>query len=117
MKWPAEIVAAFNTALEIEPAKGYTRDQVLQALLDETARRAVWRAGGDPERLGPALRTPYTPLGSVVPEAAGGRAASLTLHGAVWGRAVDLLHDFLERNAAAVCADFRDQAEPYDDHV
>jgi len=117
MNWPGEIVTAFRAALDIEPADGYTSEQALQAILDETMRRAVWRAQGDPERLVGALRTPYTPLGSVVPSTVGGRVLRLTLHGSRWGRAVDLFNAFAERHAADLCAAFRDEAEPYDDLI
>src|SRR4051812_21614182 len=114
MEWPQEIVTAFERALEVSPAEGYDRGQVLRALFDETARRAVWRAQGDPQRLGPALRTPYTPLGSVVADCIDGRALSLTVKGEFWGQAVSALHSYAERNAPAVCAAFQDEMEPYD---
>jgi hypothetical protein len=117
MTWPEPILAAFTAALDVEPAAGYTREQVLQALLDETVRRAVWRAQGDPERASAALRSPYTPLGSVVSDGIDGRAVRLTLHGSDWGRAVAVFHRFVEENAAALFDEFRDEGEPYDDRV
>ncbi len=117
MQWPPEIVAAFNRALEIEPAAGWSKDQVLQKLLDETARRAVWRAQGDPAQARAALRSPYTPLGSLVGECVEGLAKRLVLHGDKWGEAVQALHGYIEANAAAVFEVFQDEAEPYDDKV
>jgi len=117
MQWPSEILSAFQRALEIEPAEGFTSEQVLEELLAETARRAVWRAEGDPARLGPSLRWPYTPLGSIVAECVHGRAKRLMLRGEHWGPAVQAFHAHLEANAATVCAAFQDEAEPYDDAV
>jgi hypothetical protein len=117
MKWPQEITASFLRGLEIEPSEGWHRDQVLGELLDETARRAVWRAEADPARIGSALRWPYTPLGSVVTDMVGGRARRLGLHGPHWKMAVDALYDYIEQNAAAVCEAFRDEMEPYEDGI
>src|SRR5207302_350284 len=101
--------------LKIEPAEGYTPDQVLQAILDETMRRVVWRAENDPTRVSGALRGPYTPLGSLVPSGVDGRAESMTLHGSEWGRAVELFYRYVEENAAAIFEVYRDEAESYDD--
>ena len=115
MQWPADIITAFEAALEIVPTEGYTPGQVLQAILDETARRAVWRAQNDPARARGALRWPFTPLGSVVPSTVGGRAKQMCLKGSEWGRAVDKFHQYIEDNAVAIFEIFRDEAEPYDD--
>ncbi len=117
MKWPKEVVSAVSRALEIEPADGLRSDQVLQSLLDETARRAVWRAQGDPSKVGQALRSPFTPLGSVVADGIVGRAKRLTLHGDRWNVAVDAIHGYIELNARAVVEAYRDEMEPYDDAV
>jgi hypothetical protein len=117
MQWPDEIVRGFTAALEIEPAEGYTREEALQALLDETVRRAVWRAGGDPARAGAALRSSYTPLGSLVASSIEGRATTLSLDGPLWGPAVDRFHRYVEDHAVAIFAAFRDDAVPYHDRV
>jgi hypothetical protein len=114
MTRPEDILATFAAALDIEPAEGHTREQVLQALLDETVRRAIRRAQGDPQQLGAALRSPYTPLGSPGPTGVEGRARQWALHGPQWGPAVQAPHQFIERHAAALCAAFRDEAEPQD---
>src|SRR5438132_1095335 len=113
MNWPREITAAFLHALEIEPVEGLTPEEVVQALCDEAARRAVWRAECDPARMSGFLRWPYTPLGSLVNEGMGGRANRFTLHGDRWGPAVDLFHGYIEQNAALICEVFRDEQEPY----
>jgi hypothetical protein len=115
MKWPDSILAAFTGAIDVEPTEGYTRAQVLQTMLDETVRRAVWRAQGDPKNASAALRWPYTPLGSLVGSGIEGRAARITLHGSRWAVAVDTFHRFVEEHAAAIFDVFRDEAEPYDD--
>jgi hypothetical protein len=115
MRWPPEILAAMARGLEIEPAEGLEPNELLRALLDETARRAVWRCHGDPEKLGFALREPYTPLGSVIPEGLNGRVKRLTLHGERWAVAVDTLYDFMDQHAQEICTAFEDEQEPYGD--
>jgi hypothetical protein len=117
MRWPTEIVRLFEAALEIEPSEGYTREQVLQFILDETARRTVWRAQNDPTRVAAALHSPYTPLGSVVPCGVDDRAHSLTIRGSKWGAAVDAYYRYVEENAVAIFAVFADEAEPYNDLI
>jgi hypothetical protein len=117
MQWPKEILDLFAHALEIEPAAGLDRADVLRALLDGTARRAVWRARGNPADARAALRTPYTPLGSLIGSGVEGRAARLSLAGERWGQAVDALHAYIEENAEAVFSAFRDEAQPYDDLI
>jgi hypothetical protein len=117
VQWPKEILDLFAHALEIEPAAGLDRADVLHALLDDTARRAVWRARGNPADARAALRSPYTPLGSLIGSRVEGRAESLTLHGDRWGQAVDAFHGYIEENAEAVFAAFRDEAQPYDDLI
>lgn len=117
MYWPDEIVASFAKALVIEPAEGMDVDEIILTLLDETAKRAVWRAKGDPDQLGPALRSPYTPLGSVVADGIEGKAIRLTLKGKLWGPAVDAFYEYVETNAEAVCESFRFDARPYDDSL
>jgi hypothetical protein len=113
--WPYQLLEAFAQALEIEPAEGWTVEEVLQGLLDDTARRVVWRTKGDPTHVADALRSPYTPLGSVVGDAIGGRAARFTLKGSEWKPAVDAFYEYFEENAEAIYAAFRDEPQRYDD--
>ena len=114
MQWPQELVALFDQALEVVPVEGLTKEQVIRAMFDETARRAVWRAQGDPEKIREALRWPYTPLGSVVTSFVEGRARRLGLE-PQWGQAVEALHTYIERNAPAILERFQDEWEPYAD--
>lgn len=115
MKWPKEMFDAFAQGLTVEPVEGVTPHEVYQAVFDETARRAVWRAQGEPARLGDVLRSPFTPLGSVVPCDLGDRVLRVTLHGTQWGKAVNVFYEFMEQNAAQICEAFQDEMEPYDD--
>jgi hypothetical protein len=115
MRWPKEILDVVSWGLDIEPKEGYRREEVFQALLDETARRLVWRCKGDPANVSGCLRWPYTPLGSVINEGIGGRVLRLSMDGSRWGQAVDEIHGFIEANAAAVCEAYRDQGTPYPD--
>jgi hypothetical protein len=115
MQWPPELIAVFSQGIDLEPQPGLTREQVILLIFDETARRAVWRAGGDPSRLGGCLRSPFTPLGSVVPGEMMAWARRLTLHGPAWARAVEALHTYLEDNASTVCRAFKAEMQPYDD--
>jgi hypothetical protein len=117
VQWPKEILDAFDRALTIEPAPGMDKLGVIRALLDETARRAAWRAHGKAEHASAALRAPYTPLGSVVNDGVNGLARSLGFRGDLWGKAVDLLHGYIEHNAAAVFAAFGGQRAEYPDDV
>src|SRR5258708_21565 len=109
MQWPKDILDTFDKALDLEPAEGLDKLTVLKALLDEATRRAIARTGGDPTKVGPALRTPYTPLGSVVNGCVNGMARRLGLAGAIWKEAVDAFYDYVERNAEAVFAAFEGQ--------
>jgi hypothetical protein len=113
VKWPKELFDVFSVALEVEPIEGRSKRDVLQAMFDEVARRATWRAKGNPADVHAALTWPYTPLGSVVNEFMVGQARSLTLHGTQWGQAVEALHTFIETHAAEVFAEFADQPSPY----
>jgi hypothetical protein len=115
MQWPKELLAAVDRGLMVEAERGRSKADVIQAILDETARRAVWRAEGKPERLGDCLRAPYTPLGSVFPDYHVHFALRLGLERGHWSKAVDAINDHMEANAAAICAAFRDEQEPYDD--
>jgi hypothetical protein len=113
MRWPDELIALLTRGLEVQPAEGLTADHVHRAFLDETARRAVWRARGNPARLGAALRTPYTPIGSITASCVNGLARQLRLSGPEWADAVHGIYDFMEEHAEAVCAAFKDDGQPY----
>jgi hypothetical protein len=116
MQWPKDILDLFDKALKIEPAEGLDKLTVLKALCDETVRRALQRVKGDPKLAGPALRTPYTPLGSVIGEGVMGMARSLGLGGPIWGEAVDTFHQYVEDNAETIFAAFKGQGKEYGDH-
>ena len=115
MEWPKPLLDLFDEALEVVPAEGLTKVDVLKALLDESTRRAVWRAGADPKLAGPALRTPYTPLGSVIGQGINGLARRLGLGGQIWSDAVDAFHSYVEENAEVVFAAFPDPGPGYPD--
>jgi len=117
MQWPHEIITAFGDALVIELHNGTPRDEIIAAMLDWAMRRTVWRAGGDPARVQGALRSPYTPLGSVCGDGLDGRVARFTLKGDRWSPAVHAWYDYVEKNAEAVFEAFRDQGEEYDDKL
>ncbi len=88
MQWPHEIISAFGDALVIELQNGTPKDEIIAAMLDWAMRRTVWRAGGDPAKAEGALRSPYTPLGSVCGDGLDGRISKFTLKGDKWGPAV-----------------------------
>jgi hypothetical protein len=117
MRWPKELLDVFARALKIKTADGLDKVTVIRSLLDETARRVVWRAKGNPADVSAALRSPYTPLGSVVADGVNGQARRIGLGGPAWGVAVDALYTYVEENAEAVFAAFRDQGEPYPDDL
>jgi hypothetical protein len=117
MQWPKDIVDLFDKALTIEPAEGFDKMTVLTAMLDETVRRALWRVNGDPGLAGAALRTPYTPLGSVTGEGIMGMARSYTIGGEFWGQAVDAFHGYVADNAETIFATFAGQGKAYDHDV
>lgn len=115
MAWPKDVIKLFARALDLEPAPGYTTEDVLQHMLDEAARRATWRAQGEPDRLEGCYRFPYTPLGSVVNEGMAKTAIRFTMYGDKWGAAVDALYAYVAEHAAEICDHFRDSQEPYRD--
>jgi hypothetical protein len=115
MQWPEELFTLLARGLTVKPYKGVTPRQVYQALLDDTARRAVWRAQCKPESLGDCLRWPYTPLGSASIELGRDRAEMLKFDGSHWGKAVDAIHSYMEEHAREICEAFQDEQEPYDD--
>jgi hypothetical protein len=112
MQWPKELLDVFARALQIEPIAGMDKMGVIRAMLDETARRTVVRAQADPANVSYALRTPYTPLGSVVGDGVNGMALRLGLGGAAWGEAVDALYEYVEAHAQEVCTAFKDVPGP-----
>jgi hypothetical protein len=113
MLWPNHLITALERGLGVTPVEGLTAEHVYRTLLDEAARRAVWRARGNPADIGPAFRLPYTPIGSVTAECVNGLARQLCFRGQEWSDAVDLIHDFMEKHADQVCDSFKDEAEPY----
>jgi hypothetical protein len=117
MQWPPEIVAAFEDALDLEPEEDLTPNQIFKTLLDETARRAVWRTRGDRSQISPALRSPYTPLGDVVGGGIEGMVRRLTIKGDRWKPAVDALYDYIERNVDLIFEVFADDVSPYNDSL
>ena len=117
MEWPSEIVRAFSEALVIEPENGTPKDAIIVAMLDAAARRTVWRANGDPARVTDAMRSPYTPLGSVVGDGLDGTVQKFTLKGDRWGPAVQAWYAYVESHAAAVFDAFEGEGEPYDDSL
>jgi hypothetical protein len=114
MQWPKELIATLARGLDVEPVEGLSREHVYVAFLDETARRAVWRARGDPAKLRLALEAPYTPIGSVTASCVNGLAERLCLHGPAWCDAVEAIYAYMEENAADVCASFQDEWQPYE---
>jgi len=117
MLWPQELITALERGMDVTPVAGLTPEQVYRELLDEAARRAVWRARGKAELLGAALRTPYTPIGSITMEGVNRLAVRLCLHGPEWSDAVELIHDFMEKHAEEICRSFKDEARPYHDGI
>lgn len=119
MQWPSDITVAFDRAIDVAPVQGVTKSDVIQYLLDETARRAVWRSKADPAKIEGAYRAPYTPLGSVSVEgmfSKGLKANSITFK-PEWNEAVDRLYAFVAQNPQLICDQFRDQQVKYCDDV
>jgi hypothetical protein len=114
MQWPKEILDLFSRALQIVPARGHNRREVIRELLDETARRAVTRARRNPALAGPALRSTYTPMGSVINEGVNGLAARIGLGGPNWSAAVEAFNAYVEGNAKVVFDAFHGRESPYD---
>jgi hypothetical protein len=117
MDWPQEIVQAFSKALTLELKDGLSKAEAVQFLLDETARRATWRAQAEPDRLAAAYCTPYTPLGALIASCLDGKAIRLGLEGPKWGVAVAALYDYVRGHADEICRHFRDSQEVYDDRI
>jgi hypothetical protein len=117
MQWPSKIVELFDHALELQPEEGWTSNQIFKTLLDETARRAVWRTRGDRSLISAALRSPYTPLGDVIGGRIEGLCQRLTLHGDRWKPAVDALYEYIEKNVDLIFEVFGEDHSPYDDSL
>ena len=117
MQWPKDILDRFDHSLEIEPVEGVDKLTVLRTMLDETVRRAIGRAGGNPALASAALRTPMTPLGSVTTECINGLARRLSFTGMQWSGAVKAFHSYVENNAEVVFAAFANQGVDYDHDV
>jgi hypothetical protein len=105
MQWPEEIITAFSEAIDVQPSEPFTKGDVVRYLLDETARRAVRRANGDPGQLASAYSAPFTPLGSVMQDGLAEKVERISLL-PMWGSAVDHLTAFVRSNARDICAQF-----------
>ncbi len=122
MRWPLDILDAFACIVEVAPDHPVGKGDVIQLLLDETARRAVWRADGDSGRLAAACNTPFTPFASAV-EGLGSKRELRDCHVTLKAQAelgleeaVNRFHGFMEKNAHLICDHFKDQKIKYDDH-
>lgn len=87
MQWPQEIVAAFQK-VPFTPKQGETKETVVQHLLDQAARLAVWRARGDAKNLHSAYNSPFTPLGHLSVNTFDGKVDNCTFDER-WRTAVD----------------------------
>jgi hypothetical protein len=113
MLWPKELIALLARGMDVTPVEGLTADDVYRVFLDEVARRAVWRAAGNAALLGPALRMPFTPIGSITTECVNNLVTQFCLTGPRWGDAVDAIYEFMENHADTICANFKDEEQPY----
>lgn len=98
----------------LKPKKGETKQTVVQYLLDQAARYAVWRAKGDPKRLPEAYNFPYTPLGHLSATGFGGKVENATFDER-WCTAVDKLYAHVREQAEAIMTQFQGEAHPYPD--
>jgi hypothetical protein len=115
MQWPQEIVEAFKQ-VPFTPREGESKETVVQYLLDQTAKFAVWRAQGDPENLYDAYELPYTPIGHLSMNEFADKVENCTFDGN-WCAAVDKLNEFVRQGAARICFEFQAQGEAYPDQI
>lgn len=113
MQWPKEITEAFQQ-VPLKPKKGETKETVVQYLLDQAARFAVWRAKGKPEHLHDAYNAPYTPLGHLSTTGFGGKVENATFDER-WCTAVDKLYAHVREQAEAIMTQFQGEAQHYPD--
>lgn len=106
MKWPNEIVAAFSESLDITPIADYTKEMVIQSLLDGAAKIAVKGALGNSAKLLEVYQTPFTPIGQMTANGFGNTAEKFTLKGAEWAIAVNQLYEYIEANSEEITARF-----------
>ena len=100
--------------MPIEPTTGLTKEEVVQYLLDEVARRAVGRSEANPDTLVAAYRQAYTPLGGVSVELGAPPAkAESIIFDQRWCRAVDALYGWVEDNTQFICDSFRNDQKPW----
>ena len=115
MQWPKKIVAAF-LKVPMVVMKGLTREEVVQYLLDETARRAVGRAKGNQKDLPAAYTQAYTPLGGVSTEvgmAPETRKLESITFDKRWCKAVDALYEYVRQEPQTICDAFRNEQKPW----
>ena len=115
MQWPQEIIAAFQK-VPLTPKKGETKATVVQYLLDQSARFAVWRAKGDPKNLPNAYNAPYTPLGHLSVTGFGGKVDNCTFDER-WCTAVDTLYAYVREHVQEIMTHYQAEAEPYPDGI
>ena len=110
MQWPEAIVAAF-AKVPMEPESGLTKKDVVQYLLDETAKKAVGRAEADPNKLMAAYKKSYTPLGAVSFELTDGKVKSITFD-EHWQKACRALYAYVRKSPKLICDAFRNEQQP-----
>ena len=113
MQWPQEIVSAFQK-VPLTPKEGVTKQTVVQYLLDQAARYAVWRAKGDAKRLPAAYNSPYTPLGYLSATGFGGKVDNCTFDER-WCTAVDALYAYVREHVQEIMIHYQAEAEAYPD--
>ena len=112
MQWPKKIVAAFSK-VPIEPESGMTKKEVIQYMLDETAKIAVSRAGFKSEKLAAAYCELYTRLSVVSVELSlTDKVRTITIDER-WDNALNVLYPWVENNAMLVCDSFCKEQKPW----
>lgn len=113
MQWPKEITEAFQQ-VALKPKKGETKQTVVQYLLDQAARYAVWRTKGNAKNLPDAYNFPYTPLGHLSNTGFGGKVENCTFDER-WCTAVGRLYAYVREHIEEVMTNFQGQEQPYPD--
>ncbi len=114
--WPNDLVAHIGEGIVVhEPADG-APGAAVRTILDETMRRAVWRARGREELLLGALKAPYTPLQHVLAiELFRQRIGEAVGLGPATDPAIHALNAYVSANARAICQAYGREMIPYDD--
>lgn len=108
MQWPAEIMSEFAASVtDVTVRDGFTLEEAVQSLLDGAARIAVKRCLAVPQNLIYAYKTPYTPLGEMSMNGFGGTLDRYSFVWTEWSHAIELLDDFVTRNAVAICEEYK----------